>query len=93
MTTKTNPYRLAEKIGNIFLIVLASAVGLAFLLLVHYTFYLKAGWWSLLTIPVIIGIFVVIALIGAGLEWVGDKISRAWRNARWDWEHKNKEEN
>lgn len=77
---KRNPYRVVEKIGNIALavfcivVVLAVATGVA----------VQLGWWALLIPPGMIAGGFLLMLVGAGLEALGEK----WTRAKWRWDER-----
>lgn len=88
-----NPYRVAEKIGNAFIIALfAVAIGVA-LWAVVWTL-LEDGWgWNVLwLIPGIPVALAVLVLVSALFQVAGWYVEEKWREGKRTWENNRRED-
>lgn len=89
--SKRNPFRIAERIGNILL----ASFFIGVFMFVMFCLVMGGisngwGWWSLLTIPgFLVGLAVILtlfALLGMGIE----KLMAWWVDSKRAWEYKNR---
>ena len=90
--SKRNPFEIAEKVGNVFVIALVSVAVVGSFIIVGWVIadYYKWGWWGLTLVIAVPVAFFLLGFFGAIISAFFDWLGLQWRLAKFHWDDKHK---